>query len=239
MEFKTKISKIDKEGVIIRGEPLGNLIQNNFSDNIFFLISKRKPNDTESRIFSALLTSIIDHGIGTTSSLTSRFVISAGNPLNTSVGAGILALGEKHGGAVEKAMNQIKFLADDTEKKLTEILDKKEIIYGFGHSIYKESDPRVNKIISLCHLLNYNSKFIELAKLIEKIIENKKGKKLCLNIDGLMAAILLEMGFSPIEGRGIFIIGRTPGLVAQCIEEKEENKLRRIDEKEINYEGKP
>ena len=73
---------------------------------------------------------------------------------------------------------------------------------------------------------------------IESVLEKEKGKKLCLNIDGLIAAILLEMGFSPQAGRGIFIASRTSGLIAQAIEEAEEEKpVRRIDEKDISYKS--
>ena len=51
MEFKTKISKIDEEDVIIRGEKLSNLIDNkSFSDSVFFLLTGRKPDKKESKI---------------------------------------------------------------------------------------------------------------------------------------------------------------------------------------------
>jgi len=241
MEFKTSISKITKEGMIIRGEKLSDLInKNSFTDAIFLLLRKRNPTSVESTLFSAMLISIIDHGMGTTSSMTSRFVMSGGNDLNTSVGAGILALGNYHGGAIEQAMVQLNTLTKQTavvEQHINELLGNKKIIYGFGHKIYKTEDPRVTQLLQLCKENNYASSYIDLALQIELLIEKIKGKKICLNIDGLLAAILLEMGFSPLVGKGIFIIGRTPGLVAQSIEEREKEKpVRRIDEDSINYE---
>ncbi|MBC8500723.1 MAG: citryl-CoA lyase [Nanoarchaeota archaeon] len=236
MEFKTRISKLTKDDMIIRGEKLSSLIkENSFTDSIFLLLRNRKPTQKESKIFSAMLISIIDHGMGTTSSLTTRFVTSTGNSLNTAVGAGVLALGDYHGGAIEKAMIQFKEVKK-AEKFVSKNLKDKKIIFGYGHKIYKEEDPRVRQIISLCRELNYPSKYISLAINIEKSIKKKKGKKICLNIDGLIAAVLLEMGFSPKVGKGIFIIGRVPGLIAQAIEEKEEEKpVRRVDETDIDY----
>ena len=76
-----------------------------------------------------------------------------------------------------------------------------------------------------------------MATFIETALEKEKGKKICLNIDGLAAAILLEMGFPPLSlGKGIFIIGRVPGLVAQAVEEKENEKpVGRLEEGEIEY----
>jgi citryl-CoA lyase len=249
MKFETSISKITSEDVVIRGEKLSALIkENSFTDSIFLLLNKRKPSQGESKIFSAMLISIIEHGMGTASSLTSRFVMSTGNSLNTAVGAGVLALGDYHGGAIENAMKQFKELIEDykvisekridsiAKKYVSESLKKKKIIFGFGHKVYKHEDPRVKQIISLCKSLNYRSKYIALAKKTEHYLEEKKGKKICLNIDGLIAAILLEMGFSLKVGKGVFVIGRVPGLVAQAMEEKEREKpVRRVGEEEIEY----
>ena len=221
MQFKTSISKLIEEDIILRGRKLSSLMEGSFSDAIFLLLGKRMPNEKESKLFNAMLVSVVDHGMGTASSLSSRFVMSTGNSLNTAVGAGVLALGDLHGGAIEKAMEQL--LSDD----------ESDLYYGFGHKVYKEKDPRVVKILSLCKELDYNSKYIDKALKIE---EKLKEKKVILNIDGLIAAILLEMGFDSSVGKGFFIVGRVPGLVAQAVEEKEsEEKVRRLDEEDIKY----
>lgn len=234
MEFKTRISKVAEDDVIIRGEKLSSLIEKgSFTDAIFLLLTNRKPNNKESKIFSSILTSIIDHGMGTTSSLTSRFVMSGGNSMNTAVGAGVLALGDYHGGAIENSMKQLKSITD-IENFVNDSLMNKKTIFGFGHSVYKNSDPRTKKLLEICKNENFTSKFIDKATQIESILA-QKGKNLCLNVDGLIAAILLEMGFSPELGKGVFIIGRVPGLVAQANEEKQEKPVRRLDEKDISY----
>ena len=112
----------------------------------------------------------------------------------------------------------------------------KEVIYGFGHKVYKDEDPRVKQLSAICEEEKFDSMFIDEAFAIEKALEEKKGKKICLNVDGFMAAVLLEMGFSAEAGRGVFIIARTPGLVAQAVEEKENEKpVRRVDEEDIEY----
>lgn len=251
MKFKTKISKLTEDDMIIRGEKLSTLIKNNsFTDSVFLILRKRKPTTKESKIFSAMLISIIDHGMGTASSLTSRFVMSTGNSLNTAVGAGVLALGDYHGGSIENAMVQfLKLLKQEgkisdkditimAEKFVSKSLENKKVIFGYGHKIYKHEDPRVKQILSLCKKLKFISRYIALANAVEKQLEEKKGKKICLNIDGLIAAVLLEMGFSQNVGKGIFIIGRIPGLVAQAVEEKEEEKpVRRVDEGDIEYKN--
>ena len=239
MEFKTKISKIDSGDVTIRGEKLSSLVKTGkFTDSIFLLLSGRKPQGQESVLFEKILTAVIDHGMGTTSSLSSRFVVSGGNSLNVGVGAGILSIGDYHGGAIENAMKFFYGLKDasdkDVQSKVQDMLTKKETIYGFGHKLYKESDPRVTVILEEMK----QSTFLRFKGLIESAIKETKGKQIPINIDGLIAIILCYFGFDPLLGKGIFIIGRTPGLVAQTYEElKDEKPVRRLDEEQIEYLG--
>ena len=241
MEWKTKISKIEQNDVIIRGEKLSQLIRNHsFSDSIFLLLSGRKPEEKEGIIFEKVLVSIIDHGMGTTSSLTSRFAISGGNTLNVGVAAGVLSIGDYHGGAIEKSMQQLmnwKLLeGEESAKKIIDAISNNKTIYGFGHKHYKEGDPRVKVILEEIEKIGYVSSHLFLTKLVEESFQEIKSKKILLNIDGLIAALLCDFGFDSGLGKGIFILGRTPGLVAQCHEEKKfERPVRRLREEDINY----
>lgn len=236
MEFKTSISKMTDDDHIIRGEKLSDLVaSSSFSDAIFLIMRGKKPTQDESKIFAAVLVSIIDHGMGTPSSMASRFIASGGASVNSAIAGGVLALGEYHGGAIEKAMEQLTSISDVSEF-VEKCFKTKEIIAGFGHKIYKDADPRVIQIVELCKQLGYDSKYLDLIKLVELEIEKQKGKKIPINIDGVMAAILLAMGFSSKNGKAIFVIGRTPGLAAQVVEELEQERpVRRIDEEEITY----
>lgn len=241
LEWKTKISKIEPNDVIIRGEKLSQLIRNHsFSDSIFLLLSGRKPEEKEGIIFEKLLVSIIDHGMGTTSSLTSRFAISGGNALNVGVAAGVLSIGDYHGGAIEKSMQQLmnwKLLeGDESAKEIIDAISNQKTIYGFGHKHYKEGDPRVKVILEEIEKIGYVSNHLFLTKLVEESFQEIKSKKILLNIDGLIAALLCDFGFDSDLGKGIFILGRTPGLIAQCHEEKKfEKPVRRLREEDINY----
>jgi len=244
MEFKTSISKVTENDTLIRGEKLSTLVgTTSFTDVTFLLLSGRKPDEKESRLFSALMTSVIDHGMGTASSMSSRFVASTGNDLNASVAAGVLALGKYHGGAIEPAMLQFECMnagKGNAEEKATSFVEdalaNKKIIFGFGHKVYKDEDPRVKQLLALCEELGYSSEYVSLAQATETALEKAKGKRLVLNVDGFIAAVLLEMKFSADVGNGVFLIARLPSLVANAAEEKEKEKpVRRVDEKDISY----
>jgi len=239
MQFKTRISKLVNEDVVIRGDKLSSLISaGKFSDSIFLLLSGRKPSSTESVLFEKMLISVIDHGMGTTSSMTARFIASGGNSLNVGVGGGILSIGDHHGGAIEKAMEQFyaweQLGKEKARGQIKEMISGKKTIYGFGHKVYKDEDPRVLVLLKEMKKLNFKSKHLFLKEEVEKAFQETKGKKLPINIDGFLALLLCDFGFDPLLGKGVFIIGRTPGLVAQTYEElKYEKPVRRVEEEEI------
>lgn len=238
MKITTGISTMTKEDMLIRGEQLSALVERaSFSDAIFLLLTGRQPTAPEATLFASILTSIIDHGPGTASALSSRVVASTGNPLNASVAAGVLALGEYHGGAIETAMRQLEEV-EDARAFVAESLEQKRRLMGFGHKVYKDADPRVTQLLTLVEGLGYTSRYFALVQQIEKELEAQKGRRLVLNIDGFIAAALLAMGFPPEAGKGIFIIGRTPGLVAHAVEERQREKpVRRLDEADLSYDG--
>src|SRR5207247_1578390 len=63
-------------------------------------------------------------------------------------------------------------------------------------------------------------------------------KTLPINGDGAIGAILADLGMNPVGFNGIFMIARTPGLVAHVIEEQTREKpLRRIDPVNHGYDG--
>ena len=178
--------------------------------------------------------------MGIVSSLTSRFVVSGGNSLNVGVGAGILSIGDYHGGAIENAMSSFYAWGKLEKKEVSEfvkaMIEKKETIYGFGHKHYKEGDPRVKWLLETVKEIGFESKYLHFKDIVEETFETVKGKKIHCNIDGIIAMLLCDFGFDPLLGKGIFIIGRTPGLVAQVHEELvHEKPVRRVSEDNIEY----
>ncbi|MBT4445688.1 citryl-CoA lyase [archaeon] len=244
MKFQTRISKMntaDEKNPMheIRGKSLSSLIEKKtFSETVFFLLSGREAKKSEAVLFDKMLLSVIDHGMGTTSSMTSRFVASGGNSLHVAVAGGVLSVGNYHGGAVEKAMQQFYAWKNMNESELKEELirkvTKKETIYGFGHKVYKLGDPRVEVLLNESAKLEFESKFLYLKDLVEDAFSQVKGKNIHINIDGLLAIFLCDFNFDHVLGKGIFLIGRVPGLIAQSHEEMTHEKpVRRVPEERI------
>ena len=78
---------------------------------------------------------------------------------------------------------------------------------------------------------------MQAARAVEKSFADAK-KSLPINVDGAIGAILADLGMNPAAFNGIFMIARTPGLVAHVIEEQTREKpMRRIDPVKHGYDG--
>ena len=120
---------------------------------------------------------------------------------------------------------------------LTEMREKGQRASGFGHRIHSR-DPRTQKLFDLAKDLNIAGKHIQIARAVEKELENTLGKSLPINVDGAIAAVLCELGISPEIGNAFFIVARVPGLVAHIHEEWTRMRpMRKIHPQDFEYDG--
>lgn len=240
MKFQTAITHITPEGERIRGYELAELAQqNSFSRAIWLLLRGEMPTVDESKMFSAILTMAIDHGPGTASGQVARIVASAKTSIQAAVAAGILAMGERHVAALESAA--AFFVANqahsDVAGLIKDLKDKKVRIPGYGHAVLTD-DKRSTTLLNFARELKLYGQYAAFAEKVRQELNQISSKPLPLNIDGAMAAILLDLGFSPQALTGVFLIARTPGLVAQATEEMTNDVgLRRLPEENIEYTG--
>lgn len=239
--YKTAITTHKDEKVYVRGKDLiGLSAKISFADAIYLILKGELPDEKTGKLFSAMLTISIDHGIEPSSVVAARNIYSAGSPVQAAVAGGVLAFGEYHGGAIEAAMENFYGYADKSAGLLIDDLkasDKR--VAGFGHRLYKGDDPRTVKLVEIAKETGFEDKYVKFAQSVALEFK-KREKSLPLNIDGIIAAILCEMGFDPKVGKGIFIIARVPGLVAHVVEEATREKpVRRLTEEEVEYDGPP
>lgn len=253
--ISTKITDVQPNRLSTRGYNQEELITNlSYAEMVFLILKGKLPKENESKIFNHILVSFCDHGVTPPSTQAARIIASSGANLNNAVAGGLLSFGKNHAGAIEKAMNlfqnSIKTLKlgetdpDDVNKKIARLAidivnqyeSKSRRIPGFGHR-YHDKDPRAVRLLDLAILESAIGPHTKLALVIESILSERKG--ICLNVDGVNAGLLSDMGFDSQMGLGIFMIGRLPGLIAHSYEEiQEEEKFRRFcDLEDISYEG--
>ena len=225
----------------IRGYKVPEMLKKlSFTQAIFLVLKGELPTKKEEEMLNAILVAAIDHGVAPPSTTVARITASTGVPLTTAVATGVATMGEFHAGAIEA---NAKMLQSAVKKgqSASDIVEKARFksdrIPGFGHKIY-DTDPRTEAILEVAEKNGFKGKHIELALEIEKELEKAVGRKLPLNIDGITAAVISEMGFDPELGNGFFAISRIVGLVAHVHEEKiREKPVRRISEDEVDYDG--
>ena len=237
--WNTSISNADAHHLWIRGHDVTELMASaTFTDTIFLLHHSRLPTAGERRVLDAILIGVADHGPGSPSAAAARLVASGSRQApEAAIAAGVLAIGDVHGGACMSAMQWIAdaLAARETnatmetvaERCVRESLARGERVAGFGHRVHREIDPRTDVLIGLARENGIEGDGVAFMRAVERELE-KLVKLLPLNIDGVLAAVLHDIGCSPLFSKCLFIIGRVAGLSAQVAEEYEQERPMRI-----------
>jgi citrate synthase len=111
---------------------------------------------------------------------------------------------------------------------------------GFGHRIHSR-DPRAARLFQMAMELELDGEHVAMIRAVERVLEEQaatSGRPLPVNVDGAIAAICADLGFSYELGNAIFLISRLPGLIAHAHEEQRRHPpMRQIDPKDHVYDG--
>ena len=247
--WKSAITRIAPNEVRVRGyridEMMGRL---DFGQALYLLLKGELPDEKVGRLITAIIVSSIDHGVTPPSVQAARLAASTGASLNASIAGGVLAINRFHGGAVEncaRSLGDIVTRARDksismkraAEEVLDELKAGKQRMAGFGHRIHTD-DPRTKRLFALTEEAGVSGPHIEAARAVETILEERMGRKLPINVDGAIGAVLCELGFKPEVMNGFFILARVAGMIAHVDEEQSREKpMRRIVADQCQYDG--
>ena len=233
----------------IRGRNVTSLMRTaTFTDTIFLLHRGHLPDNRERRILDAILTSSADHGPGAPSCATARLAASGNRQsLSAAVAAGILAIGDEHGGAGELCMRLIaeglaRTKADGepmdavAAAMVGEARREGRRLPGLGHRVHTV-DPRVEVLFDLARQDAHEGDGVAFMRALHKAVAAAV-KPMPINIDGALAALLYDLGFPPESGKLLFIIARVVGLTAEVAEEHAREKPMRI-RIPVEYDGVP
>ncbi len=194
------------------------------------LLHGKKPSELHERVMNVSLILYAEHEFNA-STFTARVCASTLSDIHSCVTGAIGSLrGPLHGGANEAAMELIQRFqtADEAEAGLMGMLERKEKIMGFGHAIYKESDPR-NAIIK-----HWSKKLADevgdtvlypVSERCEAVMWREK--KLFCNADFFHASAYHFMGIPTELFTPIFVMSRVSGWTAHVKEQRENNRIIR------------
>ncbi len=220
----SSVERIVVRGKDLPGEILGKL---NLGDMAFLELTGRTPEARESKLFNAMVVTLVEHGL-TPSALAARLTyLGAPEAMQAAVAAGLCGLGSVFVGSTEgcaKLLSEAVARGDDAKK----IIAENKRIPGLGHPLHKPVDPRTVRLFEIARETGYYGKYCRLIEEVARL------KNITLNATGAIGALACELGFDWKVCRGLGVMARAVGLVGHLLEESRspiaEEIWLRIDE---------
>jgi citrate synthase len=231
-----EIPEFVKDGHLVPGKSHG------FASAVFHTLTGAAPRSEITSAFTeAVFTLLIDHGGHVSGAVNTMITARAGKDMVSSLSAGLLTVGPRFGGAINSAAGTwlTAVAANEAPMAFVERKNKAgELILGIGHRKYRVGvpDPRVEALSAFASLLKKHPHY-DFAREVEKITTAKNGN-LILNVDGLVAALLLDI-LTECEGysndalkelvdaeffNAFFVIPRAAGFAGHFIEQKKNDE---------------
>ena len=217
-------------GLDLPNEILGHM---NLGDVAFLQLTGRQATPEESKVFNAIVITLVEHGI-TPSAIAARMTyMGAPESLQAAVAAGLCGLGTVFVGSMEGASKMLyEALPHDklgtgvdldalAVETVAGFRDRKAIVPGLGHPVHKPVDPRTPRLFEIAAQNGKSGEYVALMQKIQTEAEARSGKMLPINATGAIGAICCEFGFPWKIVRGFGVMARAIGLVGHILEESE------------------
>lgn len=194
------------------------------------LLLDKTPSDQHRRVMDVSLILYAEHEFNA-STFTARVCASTLSDMYSCITGAIGSLrGPLHGGANEAAMDMIlRFTSPaDAKEQMAGMLERKEKIMGFGHAIYRESDPRNVIIKAWSEKLAQefgDTSLYDISVACEEFMWDSK--KLFCNADFFHASAYHFMGIPTKLFTPIFVCSRLTGWAAHVMEQRSNNRIIR------------
>lgn len=229
-DYRTDIGWSAPDSITIFGKDLPSEILGtlNFGDMAFLEMLGRVPDANESRMFNAMLVTLVEHGL-TPSTLVARMTyLGAPESLQAAVAAGLCGLGSVFVGSIEGAAKMLHEAGTPDDgtgltARAETILDRFEaegrIVPGIGHPFHKPIDPRTPRLIQIARETGFAGHYVELVQEVARVAGERKGRSLPCNATGILGALCCELGLDWKICRGLGVMARAVGIVGHLLEE--------------------
>ena len=201
-----------------------------FSENFFYMCFGKTPDREIVKAFDISLILYAEHSFNV-STFTARTITSSLSDIHSAITGAIGSLkGPLHGGANEAVMHMMNKIKkpENSLKWINNALDKKEVVMGFGHRVYKKGDSRVptmEKYFKKVSKIKNDKKFLKIYETVKRVMIERKD--IHPNVDFPTGPTYHLMGFDTDFFTPIFVISRITGWSAHIMEQHAANKLIR------------
>lgn len=221
-----------------------------FSHVLYRIITgKENVNEKHAKMLEAIMVASVDHGVTPPSAQAAIIAASTRANYEVAVANGVSAITDVHGGAgakaaiffkecVEKSKKEHIDVSEATKEIIKEYVFKGRRVEGMGHRIHKK-DPRRDVLWNLAESAGVANECVNVSKIVGDIFKQVRGMELPINVDGVIGAIVADMGLESSIAKALFIYGRIAGLSAHYFEEiTTQPQMRRINFSDAVYKGK-
>ena len=201
-----------------------------FSENFFHMCFGKVPSKEIVKAFDVSLILYAEHSFNV-STFTARTITSSLSDIHGAITGAIASLkGPLHGGANEEVMHMMNKIKkpENALKWINNALDKKDVVMGFGHRVYKKGDSRVptmEKYFQEVSKIKNDKKFHKIYDIVKKVMIERKD--IHPNVDYPTGPAYHLMGFDTDFFTPIFVMSRITGWSAHIMEQYAANKLIR------------
>ena len=201
-----------------------------FAENFFYMCFGKVPQKDIVKAFDVSLILYAEHSFNV-STFTARTITSSLSDIHGAITGAIASLkGPLHGGANEEVMHMMNKIKkpENALKWINNALEKKAVVMGFGHRVYKSGDSRVptmREYFGKVAKIKKDKKFEKIYDIVEKVMIDRKN--IHPNVDYPTGPTYHLMGFDTDFFTPIFVISRITGWSAHIIEQHATNKLIR------------
>ncbi|MBE4731241.1 2-methylcitrate synthase [Vibrio parahaemolyticus] len=194
------------------------------------LLTDKEPLALHKQVMHCSLILYAEHEFNA-STFAARVCASTLSDIHSCITAAIGTLrGPLHGGANEAAMEMIEDwqTPDEAEANIMQMLANKDKIMGFGHAIYRESDPRNALIKRWSEELSKqvgDTHLYAVSERVESVMKREKG--LFCNADFFHASAYHFMDIPTKLFTPIFVMSRLTGWAAHVYEQRANNRIIR------------
>lgn len=204
--------------------------------NFLYMLNGEEADDVRVRAMDVALVLHAEHGMNA-STFSARVTAGTLADIYSAVTSAIGTLkGPSHGGANVEVMNMLREIAEsgvEPKEWVRNALEEGRRIMGFGHRVYKATDPRATVLRELADKIMQGpeqTRWLDLSDQIRGAMAEemeKRGKKIYPNVDFFSASVYTTLGISMDLFTAIFAFARVPGWTAHLLEQYANNRLIR------------